>query len=286
MIKLIAAVLSAVFSVLALVGASAMAASHSPTGENARFGECPLNRATITDCVYSLSRSGRFTIGKKSVPVVNPIRIQGGFEGAGKEIDFYGAENGDTISRAPQPVPGGLAGVTAPGWWPEFLQDWFNDEIENDVTAVRATVELTGPAKGLTDIDLNTESLFFEEGTALGLPAKFRLENPLLGSNCYLGWESDPVQINLTSGTNGSLKGRSGKSSFNKAFTVTTVSDGRLVNNSFEVPRARGCGGIYSFFLDPLVDSILGLPTSSGENLATLEGDFLAGNAEAVKASE
>jgi hypothetical protein len=44
---------------------SAFAASHNTTGEYTQFGECPLNRESITDCVYSLSSGGSFTIGKK-----------------------------------------------------------------------------------------------------------------------------------------------------------------------------------------------------------------------------
>src|ERR1700760_2961182 len=94
--------------------AAASAAPHHPTGEFAQFSDCPLNRASITDCVYSVTKGGTFTLGKKAVPIKNPVTLQGGFEGAGSEIKFFGAEDGNTLSKTPQPVPGGLTGITAP----------------------------------------------------------------------------------------------------------------------------------------------------------------------------
>lgn len=271
----------------ALVFASlAMASSHHPKGEYEQFAECPLNRTTITDCVYSVSSAGSFTVGKKTVPLVNPVTLQGGFEGEEEGIEFYGAENGDTLSKTPQPVPGGLLGITAPTWWPKFLQDWFNEQINKGLTGVNATIELVPPTKGLTNIKLDTENLLGESGTALGLPVKIHLENGILGSSCYIGSDKSPVQIDLTSGTSGSLKGAAGKVSFNPTFTILTVSGGKLVNNTFAAPGVNGCGGIFSFFIDPLVDSILGTPAASGVNSAILEGKIQDANAKAVKASE
>src|SRR5882757_1642510 len=157
----------------------AMASSHHPTGEFAQFGECPLNRVTITDCIFSVSNGGGFKVGTKTVPLVHPVTLQGGFEPNERtgELERYGAENGDTLSKTAQPVPGCLLGITAPTWWPKFIQDWFNNQINSGLTGVNATVELTGPTKGLTNVKLSTENLIFEEGTALGLPAKFHLEN-------------------------------------------------------------------------------------------------------------
>ncbi len=275
-----AALVSLVFASMAL------ASVHHPTGEFEHFGECPLNRATITDCVLSVSNGGAFTVGKKTVPLVNPVTLQGGYEGTGSAIKFYGAENGETLSKTPQPVPGGLLGITAPTWWPKFLQNWFNEKINKGLTGVTATVELTGPTKGLTNISLSTENLLLEKGTALGLPAKIHLENSILGSSCYIGSESSPVQINFTSGTSGSLKGSAGTFSHNEEFTLLTFSGGKLVNNTFSAPGASGCGGIFSVLVDPLVNSILGVPAGSGANSATLEGKIQDANAGAVKESE
>lgn len=283
--KLIAGGLVGVVAMLSFAS-SALASSHNPTGEYAQFKECPLNRATITDCIYAVTDGGGFTTGKKEVPLVNPVTLQGGIEGEGQEVEFFGAENGDTLSKTAQPVPGGLLGITAPAWWPKFLRDWFNNLINEGFTGVDATVELTGPTKGLTNVFLSTENLLFEEGTALGLPAKIRLQNAILGSNCYIGSESSPVQIDFTTGTDGALTGDAGTLTFNEAFTIITIAGGEFVNNSFVAPGVNGCGGIFSFFINPLVNSIIGLPSGAGKNSATLEGKLQDGFAEAVKASE
>lgn len=265
----------------------AFAASHNPKGEYAQFNECPLNTPTVNDCVYSVSNGGSFTVGKKTVPLKNPVTLQGGYEGAGSEIKFYGAENGNTLSKTPQPVPGGLLGITAPTWWPKSIQDWFNNLINEGFTGVNATVELAGPTKGyLPNVKLSTENLIFGEGVALGLPTKIHLENAILGSSCYIGSDSKPVQIDFTTGTSGKLTGNPGTVTFNPTFTITTVSGGKLVNNTFAAPAASGCGGIFSFFVDPLVNSILGTPSASGTNSAILEGKLQDAAASAVKASE
>ena len=269
-----------------LFASSALGASHNPKGEYAQFKECPLNRPTITDCVLSVSSGGGFTIGKKTVPLKNPVTLQGGFEGAGEAVKFYGAENGDTLSKTPQPVPGGLLGIVAPTWWPKFIQDWFNGLINEGFTGVNATVELTGPSKGLTKVKLNTENLIFEEGIALGLPVKIKLDNAILGSNCYIGSETKPVQLHFTTGTSGKLKGSAGTISFNPTFTITTISGGKLVDGTYAAPAASGCGGIFSFLVDPLVNSILGTPSPSGSNTAILEGKLQDAVAAEVKASE
>jgi hypothetical protein len=268
----------------ALVFASlALASSHHPKGEFAGFGECPLNTPAVTDCILSVSNGGSFTIGKKTVPLVNPVTLQGGGYNEGEETKFVAAENGETLSKTPQPVPGGLLGITAPTWWPKFIQDWFNNLINEGFTGVNATVELAAPA---SSIKLSTENLLNAEGTALGLPSKIHLENAILGSNCYVGSNSKPVQLNFTSGKSGSLTGAVGTLSFNEAFTLVTISGGKLVDGTYAAPGVSGCGGIFSIFINPLVDSILGTPSASGKNSAILEGKIQDASAAAVKASE
>jgi hypothetical protein len=263
------------------------AAAHHPKGEFAPFGDCPLSNSKLNDCVYSLTNGGSFALGKKVVPLKNPVTLQGGYEGASNEIKFFGAEDGNTLSKTPQPVPGGLLGITAPSWWPKSLQEWFNERVSKGFTGVTATVELAGPTKGfLPNVKLSTENLIFGEGTALGLPVKIHLENSILGGNCYIGSDSSPIQIDFTTGTSGKLKGNPGSVSFNEEFTLTTVSGGKLVNNVFTAPGATGCGGIFSVFVDPLVNSVIGLPAGSSVNSAILEGKIQDAAAEPVRASE
>jgi hypothetical protein len=273
-----------------LVSASlALAAPHHPTGEFAQFADCPLNRATITDCIYQVTSGGSVTVGKRTIPLKNPITIQGGFEGAGSEISFFGAEDGNTLSKTPEPVPGGLFGIKAPSWWPKSAQEWFNNAIDNGFTGVTATVELAAPA---TSIKLNTENYLFEEGTAVHLPVKVKLDNRLLGSNCYIGSNSSPIMLNLTTGTttpplpNVPIKGSVGEVLFNETFTLITLKNGLLVDNAFAAPKASGCGGLLSPFVDPLVNSLLGTPSPAGRNSASLEMTLQDAVSSAVRASE
>lgn len=271
-----------------LVPASqAFAASHNPTGEFAQFAECPLSNETLVACVYSETNGGFFQTGAKTVPLVNTVILQGGL--AGLTQTFVPAENGDTLSKTPQPVPGGLLGITAPKWWPSWLQSWFNNQINAGLTGVTATVEVAGPA---TNIKVNTLNLLLETGTALSLPVKIKLSNAILGSNCYIGSNSNPVVIDFTSGTtsppppNEPITGSAGTFESNEAETLLTLSGGQLVNNSFAAPGAKGCGGLFSFFIDPLVNSLIELPSPAGTNSAVLEGKLQTAEPAAVKASE
>lgn len=278
--RLAAASITAALGAL-LLAPAAPASSHNPTGEFATFGECPLNRTSITNCFHLLITGGSLKIGTKTTPIKNPITIQGGYEGAGSEVAFFGAENGVTLSKTSQPLPGGLLGITAPKSWPKEVQDWFNDQINEGFTGVNATIELAAPA---TSIALSTENLIFQEGTALGLPVKIKLDNAILGNNCYIGSNAEPIQIDLTTGKSGSFEGEPGEITFNEAFTLVTLSKIKLVNGTFEVPEAEGCGGTYSTYVTPLVNSIF-MP-SPGENSLVLEGGLQDASAEAVRASE
>jgi hypothetical protein len=289
--KFLAGGLTVAVGVLAVVPA-ASASPHHPKGEFAPFGDCPLSQVNLSDCVVSTVKGGSITIGAKTVPIKNPVTLQAGFEGGGETVKVYGAEDGKTLSETPQPVPGGLLGITAPTWWPLWVQVWFNNGISEGFTGVDATLELTGPTKGLTKLFLSTEHLFSRKGTTLGIPARVHLENFLLGPECYIGTETHPMQINLTTGTtappapNKPISGSRGTSTFNEEFTLINVAGAKLVDNSFAAPEATGCGGIFSLFVNPLVNAILGTPAAGGTNTAILESNLLDGSAFAVRASE
>lgn len=272
----------------------ASAAPHNPKGEFAPFADCPLNNPAVNVCIYSLSSGGSFTVGAKTVPLKNPVTLQGGMEITNPETfegNFVGAEDGNTLSKTPQPVPGGLLGITAPTWWPQILKDFFNEVVINQgLTGVTATVELAAPA---SKIKVGLFNILGETGTALSLPVKIKLSNAFLGSNCYVGSNSNPITIDFTTGTtsppppNVPIKGAAGTLEIKEGGELIILSGGRLVNNSFASPGANGCGGIlFSWAVDPLVNSILGTPSPAGKNTAILEGKLESAGAGAVKASE
>jgi hypothetical protein len=164
-----------------------------------------------------------------------------------------------------------------------------HNKINEGLTGVTATVEVAGPE---SKIKVNTLALLFEVGTALSLPLKIKLDNVLLGSHCYIGSDSEPIVIDFTSGEtsppppNEPIHGSAGTFESNEAETLFTLSGGQLVNNPYGAPEANGCGGIFSFFIDPLVNSLLELPSPPGTNTAVLEGVLKSAEAAAVKASE
>jgi hypothetical protein len=272
------------------IASPALAVTHHPTGEFAKFADCPLAVHELTACVYAETTNGEFTVGKRTVPINKTIVLQGGFkETAGGELEFYGAEDGNTLSKVPLTVPGGLLNIVAPSYLPKWLQEVFNGFINEGITGATETTELAGPA---SNIGLNIENLFAQTGTALSLPTKIKLGNAFLGSSCYVGSNSNPIVINFTTGTteppapNKPITGSVGELSANEEFSLITISGGRFVNNTFSAPAAEGCGGLLSFLVDPAVDAELGLPSASGHNTAILEGALSTGAAEAVKASE
>ncbi|HEX5593896.1 MAG TPA: hypothetical protein VFX35_11170 [Solirubrobacterales bacterium] len=273
--------------------ASAAAAPHSPTGEYNQFADCPLSRASLKVCVYSESTAGFITMGKKTVPIKTPQILQGGLEypdNLFENVTFVGAEDGNTLVKTPQPVPGGLTGIVAPSWWPTILKDLFNETINNGFTGVTATVELAAPASA---IKFNALALISRSGTGLTLPVKVKLNNSFLGSNCYIGSNSNPITLNLTTGTtsppppNTPITGSPGFISENEAHTLLNFTNQRLVDNSFAAPGANGCGGIlFSWAVDPFVNEIVGVPSAAGRNTAVLEGKIQLGEPAAIRASE
>ena len=269
----------------------AMAATHHPKGEFAQFADCPLGDSAAHDCIYAQTESGEFVVGNETVPIKHTITLQGGLhENSDGTTEFVAAENGETLSKTAQSVPGGLAGLVKCYEISNFFERVACEVFfENGVTGVTATTELAAPASA---IQVSTEHLVEEEGTALSLPVKVHLENPLLGSSCYVGSNSAPVELPLTTGTtsppapNSPISGSAGELEFNKSFSLLTIKNNALVNNSFAAPAAEGCGGLFSFLIDPLVDAKLGLPAAAGHNTAILKGTLKVASAEAVKASE
>lgn len=271
---------------LAMLAFAAPAMAGTPTGAYANFTQCPLSNPAVVTCVFGKTSSGEFKIGSTSVPLTKPTTLQGGLELKGEETTFVGAANGETLSKTPETVPGGLLKIVAPGSWPGWLQAIFNEFIDKGLTGVTATTELVGTPT------LNIAAAFTGSGTALSLPVKVHLENAFLGSGCYVGSKAHPIVVELTTGTtsppppNEPISGSPGEPEFAEGGNLVILRKNSLVNNSFSAPSAEGCGGIFSFLIDPAVDAEIGLPSAGGHNTAILNGTQELAAASAVKASE
>ena len=276
-------VATALTAAIAALGAPSVMAA--PKGEYAAFAECPTSNAELAACIVARAEGGAITFGDETVPVVNTQTLQGGFiEEESGALKFVAAANGNTLTKTAQKVPGGLSGLVN-------CTEISNKEerenceaiFENKLTGVYATVELAAPA---SDIGLNEFNLETEMGTALSLPVKVKLENPLLGNQCYIGSNSSPIVVPLTTGTSGSLKGKLGEISSRAEGGILVIKNDSLVNNTIAVPGATGCGGIFSSIIDKIVDARLAIPAAAPKNKVTLNGTLEQTGAGAAREHE
>jgi hypothetical protein len=221
-----------------------------PTGEFAVFKACPRFDSEVKLCFHAETVAGEVKLGRQTIVIERPIAIQGGIiRNELTEVEtFVGAANGETVSRAPQRVPGGLFGQP-----------------------LSATIELAAPA---SEIGFSGSNLINEELVGVSLPARVHLESPVLGGGCYIGSRTQPLMLNLTTGwtsplpPNVPIEGRYDEVYEQKPHS-TEITGTRLVDNTFAVPGATGCGdSSASSLLDSAIDSDLGLPSKDGYNTA------------------
>jgi hypothetical protein len=256
---------AAAVTLLSVAGllSTAAPASAGLQQEFAVFSDCPVSNPAVVGCVYSKVTGGEFTLGSKTVTINQTVVLQGGVEETTPKL--VPAADGETLSRTPLTVPGGLVGVEGLG---------------GEVTA---TAELAG------SVELNPSNLLGGHGTAVTLPLKVKLDNPVLGSACFIGSTAEAVSIHLTTGTtnppgpNTSISGSHAKQVFAADGKIVLVPSSTLVDNAFAVPGASGCGGLASLLVDPAVDLSAGVPAAAGHNTAIMSGELETTSAQAVK---
>jgi hypothetical protein len=287
--------------------AVASPASATPKGEFAVFADCPLSNPNVEGCIVAKTESGKFIIGKRTVLIENVITLQGGFEAenpcnfpfAGKgecRMPFVGAADGNTLSKTPQNVPGGLLNlIKCKEISNKYEREVCEAVFEKGILGVTATTELAAPASsiGLSEAALVEPVLSEAFGIpALSLPVKVKLDNSLLGKGCYIGSNAEPIVLNLITGKtnppkpNESITGKTGTFEGNEEGSILTVSHNSLVDNSFAAPGVNGCGGAFSSVIDPLINAQLGLPSAAGHNTAILEGTLKQAGAAVVREHE
>ena len=268
---------------VALLTAFAFAGSASAklTGEFTRFQFCPYKNPEVERCVHAVTDGGKVTLGSKTVPIVNPVTVQGGYtelEEAEGFAKFFPATNGVSLSKAPQPVPGGLLGLVPPEKSPLLVKLLVELAAENGLTGVNSTLELAGTKE---DIKLNELALALGEGVTLIMALKARLENPLLGNECYVGSATNPIIWELRADTtsppppNEPITGNGGEVTFLEGGQVLRLEGAVLVDNAWSAPAAKGCGGaLLAPLIDPVINAQAGLPAKAGLNTAILENEI------------
>jgi hypothetical protein len=257
----VAAVLSIPALCVALTASSAgVASASSPRAATlppglAEFAHCPVDNPDVTLCLAA-SDIGTFTINSTTLTETSPIILSLGLiqKNNGSYKAVLPDDGTPAMTAAPIQVPGGLLGT--PGSSRRY--------------AVTATPQLVGlPVFSL-------DNLLTGDGPAMTLPTDVMLRNPLLGKDCTVGSPSDPDTLALTDGTtdppppNLPITGSIGTLTVAYGGRVVKTKGTSLVNNSYAVPGASGCGpyGV----LDSLVDFVRGLPSVGGTNAAILSG--------------
>jgi hypothetical protein len=281
---LVTASIAASFAILGVSSALA-----TPKGEYAVFAQCPLGNEEISGCLVSRTESGQVTLGKQEVPIVNTQTLQGGLENIEPGVKrLVAALNGETLTKTPQKVPGGLSGlvkcneIKGEGFWEKLERAGCEAIFENKYTGVNATTELAAPA---SSVILSLAEAELESGPALILPIKVKLENPLLGNECYIGSNTHPIVLELTTGKSGTETGKLGEITSKAEGGILVVKNSKLVDGTFSAPAATGCGEFFSFLLDPILNSKIGLPATTG-NTAVFNTTLELANAELVRNSE
>ncbi|MGO4699983.1 hypothetical protein [Dyella sp. 2RAB6] len=296
---------------IAMVGAlgiSAQTASAgTPSGDYAVFQHCPYqSNDQVTACVVATITSGSFKIGKATVPINKPIVLQGGVNNiAGLGNLYVPVDGAPAMSPTALDVPGGLLGLMEPdSTWPGPLVQLFW-HIVNTVNDVTATAEPVGPAQANL-INASFPPPPPEDPTVIKLQIRIHLQNPFLGNTCYIGSASHPIVLNLVANTtsppppNSPISGVPAVLSFvnttNPDGQILMAENGTLVDNSFAVPKAEGCGNtlLPIPIITPILQGIItaavnlkeGLPAAAGKNTAIMIGDTAIGPTIYVQASE
>ncbi|MGH2939789.1 MAG: hypothetical protein ACRDPE_16890 [Solirubrobacterales bacterium] len=253
----IAAALVALASMAMLASAASAA---KPASGYADFAGCPspAENPFIAECLKLEFTGGHIGLGKRDIPITNTITLRGGYEQETGDF-LFNSEGGLVPAR--QTVPGGLVGLTG--------YKWLDEAIANQAQLkLYATVELAGQPGSVY------------ESTRI-LPIKVHLENPYLGSGCYVGSSATPITLNLTTGTtsppapNLPISGQPASEAEPEAGRpeVFKASGGVYVDNAYSVPGASGCVFNYGsshISIDNLVNATYGLPSAAGKNTTVL----------------
>jgi hypothetical protein len=295
-----------VLSLLVLTVSAYGSTSLNLPGTYGRFDFCPIANPEVGHCVYTMIDGGAITIGKKALPLVAPLILQLGttrVHGEGAQVlhgsyfahllSVIAPTNGATMSKSAEPVAGGLQGLVPPASSTPAVKALTTYYSEHGAAGVTATPELAGP---VSEMAISEYDLTVEELGVLYMPLKFHIENPFLGSSCYIGSNSTPIEFALSTGQtagmaalpfqgpNRSIQGTSGLLSAEDEDRVILLSGTQLVGNQWAAPAVSGCGGTLAPIVDPLIDSVIGLPSPAGRNTAVLNKSILdLASAVAVK---
>ncbi|GHA86324.1 MULTISPECIES: hypothetical protein [Streptomyces] len=267
----VAASAALVMPLTATPAGAATAAATQLNGAWAPFDRCPVDNPAMlatdgdTDialCVTSTSPNGTIKLGNTTATTGSTNMQFGVIQHPAQGTYTVVPPAAGSLVSGKTTIPGGLLGIMCPSNIPvvSAVCGQITDATLNKVTA---TVESAGAP---TEFSLVAG---ISSGPIVKLPVRIRLENPLLGSNCYIGSNSNPVLLrpgNLNAPTMGvSLFDGDGTANPDGGSMIQIgLSGAAQGDNQFSVPKASGCGlgGLLSWAIDLKV----GLPAAAGSN--------------------
>ncbi|SEE15676.1 hypothetical protein [Streptomyces sp. TLI_105] len=271
----------ATLSALTALGAfvsigTATAATPQLNGAWAPFDRCPVDAPAMlaadgldrsTQCVSSSSTGGSIKLGNTTV-VTGRTNLQiGVIQNADGTNTVVPPPAGSLIADSAT-VPGGLLGLMCPSDIP-FITDICRQLSDANLNKITATVESVG-----TPSEFDQIAGVLTDMPIVRIPVRIHLQNPFLGSNCYIGTKSNPIVLrpsNLTS-PDFSVERYNGDGSPNEEGDMSRLNilGSTQVDKTFAVPGATGCG-LGLGLVNGAVNLKTGLPAASGRNSITLD---------------
>ncbi|HEY9438289.1 MAG TPA: hypothetical protein VIS29_06500 [Streptomyces sp.] len=266
-------VLAAFTAFTALLSTGTATAATALNGDWAPFDRCPVDASAMlaadgvnstATCISSASAGGSITLGTTQVPTGNTDLQLGVIQHSDGTTSLVAPSDGVLVADSVE-IPGGLIGLMCPSGIP-LISGICKQLTDNSLNRVTATIEQAGAPR-----DFNMAAAFTTGQPILTLPVRIHLENPFLGSKCYIGSASNPVLLKPQNRTAPTLSlqqfagdGTPSDSGEMGRYTFAGADQG---DASFAVPGTNGCG---AGLLNWAVNLKTGLPSAAGHNDVSL----------------
>jgi hypothetical protein len=256
--------------------------SESPVtlnGDWAPFNRCPVDdplmlaadgATNVALCLAVNSPNGSLTVGNLNI-TTKDSNIQSGLteNNTAGSFTLVSPAAGTVLAESIE-IPGGLRGLICPSrerfvW--HVCRDHHdgrgNEGWGNDVfNAVTSTLVSAGNSS-----NFNLYAGLSLNQPIVSLPVKIHLQNHLLGRNCYIGSDTEPIAIqveNLTVPT-GTYEMFDGNGTPDPSGPMARFQlHATQGSSSFAVPVASDCG--FAGIFDEAINSTVGLPSPAGKN--------------------
>ena len=239
----------------------------APGGIYAPFVDCPLHDPEMRlaapgfamGCIQSVTASGSFTVGGIPVPITQPVTVQFGTysdsDSNGNQVfHVVPPQDHKELLSEPQLIPNGFLLLVCSTGNPAVAR-LCQTAMTSGQTDLTVQVELAGPITNFSPLATSPFTL----------PVKVELGNPLLGGNCSIGSDDDPVVLNPVFNPVGTLNFESDPNPAQfPNVAVLSITGSTLTDDTFSVPAATNCGP--GDIADAAINTMLSLPSPSGNN--------------------